>query len=196
MVLLSTFQVAEMLCDAFGTPSIDGKKVLALTRAGALTDVGPGRSVRVELPEVEDFIERTRFVTREEWPDGWSLFRVSLLDLREDEVRDEQGAVLRTHLGADYAGESGLSPRMLDLAWHGMWEVGDEAVRRALSGKTLLLGTTKGYIHPAYVRCIVGARRVGSQVVWETDESPREIQDFVGTGLWMPVKQGRVSDWA
>jgi len=196
MVLLSTAQVAEALNNAFGTSTIDNRKVLGLVHTGVFADRGSGRSVRIALSDVAEFISRTRPVERDQWPDQWPLFRVSLLELDKDEVRDDQDSVLRTHMGADYSGASDLPPDMRELAWKGMWAVGDETAQRAVDERAVLFGTTKGYIHPDYVAQIVGFRRIGARVLWETVPVPKVVANFVGTGLWMPVKAGRISDWA
>ncbi|WP_068492285.1 hypothetical protein [Pseudoclavibacter helvolus] len=198
MVLLSTEQTAEELNDAFGLTSITAAKVLALVRTGALTDLGPGRSVRVDMAQVHAFTASLRLVTPGEWPGDHPLFRVSLIELREDEIRDDNGVVLRTHAGVDYSNTLAVPQTARELAWTGVWEVSDTTAQRAIAERAVLFGTTKGYINPSYVRTIVGTRRTpdGSRIWWETAPAPAEVIQFVGSGLWMPVKPGRESDWA
>lgn len=198
MVLLSTAQTAEKLNAAFGTRSITAEKVLYLVHTKALHDLGPGRSVKIDEAEIDRFTTRVRPVGREDWPSGHSLFRVSLIELREDPIYDAQGTLLRTHAGVDYSGSSGIPLLQQVLAWTGVWEVSEQTVQRAVQERAILFGTTKGYIDPKYVEMITGARRTpsGDRIWWETTRAPAEILRFVGTGLWMPVKPGRESDWA
>jgi hypothetical protein len=198
MVALSTTQVAEILGDAFARPSISPKIVKTLVEAGAFTDIGPGRSIRIDSSEVDDFVARTRPVKREDWPAHWPIFRVSLLGLHDDPIHDATGALLRRHAGADYRGRSGLSAANLELAWTGVWAVSDATAEEAVTREAILTGTTKGYISPRYVGQIVGFRRdwQSGRIWWETKPAPDQIRAFVGTGLWMPVKPGRESDWA
>lgn len=198
MILISTTQAADELNRAFNLTSITAEKVLALVGAGAFTDLGAGRSVRIDLSEIQAFASRVRVVTPAQWPAMWPIFRVSLLGLREDKIVDANGVVLRTHAGVAYSGGSSISSSMRELAWTGVWEVSAQNIQRAIQTGAVLFGTTKGYVDPNYVRQIVGARRTpsGSRIWWETVPAPAKVKQFVGAGLWMPVKPGRESDWA
>lgn len=199
MVQLSTKQVAGELNEAFGLTSITAEKVLELVKTGVFTDVGPGRSVRVEMSEFQGFTQRTRYVTRSQWPAGYELYRVSLIHLRPDPAWDSLTDTMRSHAGVDYSGRLlPLSSTQRELAWTGVWEVADETADAAVRQGAVLFGTTKGYIDPRYFRVVTGYRRTvdGSQLWWTTAPAPAAIAQFVGTGLWMDVKPGRESDWA
>ncbi|WP_104084065.1 helix-turn-helix domain-containing protein [Cryobacterium sp. Y11] len=198
MLKISTTQAADFLNTAFGVTNITDKKTLALVRAGLFANVGSGRSIRIDLAEVEEYATSTRYVASSQWPTAQPIFRVSLLGLREDEIKDQHGIVLRTHAGADYANIYGLTPLMRRRAWTGVWEVSDSTITRAINERALLVGTTKGAVHPEYVRTITGAKRDSTtgRVWWKTKKAPEVINRFVGSGLWMDVKSGRESDWA
>lgn len=198
MTQLSTDQVAQMLNERFDRTTIDKRIAKALVDTHALTDVGPGRSIRVELTELETFIARTRPVTRDQWPEKWPLYRMSLLALREDEAYDQDGVLVRTHAGAHYGDDHGLPDLMWERAWTGLWPVSEENAEEAVEAGAIGFGTTKGYIHPTYVRQIVGHHRheESGRVWWDTAPAPAEVMDFVGTGLWMSVEPGAESNWA
>ncbi|WP_454172850.1 hypothetical protein [Microbacterium maritypicum] len=200
MVGVSTAQVASLLNSAFGKQNITHEKVWHLVGTGVFTDVSPTRSVRIDLNEVLAMTAATRVVTPDQWPHQ-PLFRVSLTKLRPNPIPDPEsrnGVLLRTHAGADYANAHGLSPLMRERAWTGVWEVSDATIEQAIEKRAILFGTTKGYIHPDYVRTIVGAHRDKNvrRVWWETEPVPATVRAFVGTGLWMDVQAGRESHWA
>lgn len=197
-IALTTQQAAERLGEAVAHPAVAARTVHTLAETGALTDVGPGRSIRVDLDELDRFIRRIRRVDPGDWPSTWPLYRVSLVGLREDEILDEDDAVFRTHAGVNYAGTSQISPQMRERAWLGRWLVSEENVDRAVAEGAILFGTTRGYIDPLYVAQIVGARRnpAGPGIFWEVRPAPASVAEFVGSGLWMPVKPGRENDWA
>lgn len=198
MVYLSTEQTAEELNLRLGLTNITAEKVRALVRTKALLNRGTGRSVKIDLGEVQQFTNRVRVVTPSAWPTTSPLFRVSLIQLRDDPIPDHNGTVLRTHAGVDYSGQSNLSRHMQALAWTGVWEVSDGTAQKAIDLNAILFGTTKGYIDPGCVRVIIGVRRTpdGKRLWWETKPAPSTITRFVGDGLWMSVKGGRESDWA
>ncbi|WP_454148865.1 hypothetical protein [Microbacterium lacticum] len=200
MVSVSTAQVASLLNSAFGKQNITPEKVWHLVGTGVFTDVSPTRSVRIDLDEVLAMTAATCVVTPDQWPHR-PLFRVSLTKLRHAAIPDPKnpnGAPLRTHAGADYANTHGLSALMRERAWTGVWEVSDATIEQAVEKRAILFGTTKGYIHPDYVRTIVGAHRDENvrRVWWETEPAPASVRAFVGTGLWMDVQAGRESHWA
>lgn len=200
MVGVSTAQVASLLNSAFGKQNITPEKVWHLVGTGVFTNVSASRSVRINLDEVFALIAATRVVTPDQWPHQ-PLFRVSLTKLRPAAIpnaENESGDPLRTHAGADYANVYGLSPLMRERAWTGVWEVSDTTIEQAIEKRAILFGTTKGYIHPDYVRTIVGAYRDKNvrRVWWETEPAPASVSAFVGTGLWMDVQAGRESHWA
>jgi len=188
------------LNSAFGKQNITPEKVWHLVGTGVFTDVSPTRSVRIDLDEVLAMTADTRVATPDQWPHQ-PLFRVSLTKLRPAAIPDPKnpnGAPLRTHAGADYANNHGLSALMRERAWTGVWEVSDATIEQAVEKRAILFGTTKGYIHPDYVRTIVGAHRDENvrRVWWETEPAPASVRAFVGTGLWMDVQAGRESHWA
>lgn len=168
-----------------------------LVQAGAFPNVGPGRSIRVELADVQQFIATTRRVDPHQWPAN-DLFRVSLLPLHDDPMHDITGTLLRTQAGADYHPVPPISNSARDRAFLGVWDVADATANRAKSTSATLFGTTKGYIHPFYVRQIIDWRRdhQSGRIWWKTIPADPSVMQFVGTGLWMPVKPGRESDWA
>ncbi|MFB6575768.1 hypothetical protein [Kocuria palustris] len=198
MVHLSTAQTAEELNQVLGRTSITTKTVQALIETGLFHDRGTGRSKRIDLQEVQDLVQRVRPVEPSDWPSPFSIFRVSLLGLHSDPVVTHHGTVLRQYAGVDYSGRAPISPRDRELAWTGVWAVAEETAQEAVDGGAILFGTTKGYIDPNYVRQIVGYRRTpdGSRLWWDTVPPPASVQQFVGTGLWMPVQPGRESNWA
>lgn len=194
MVGISTSQVAELLNNAFDKHNITAEKVLHLVETGLFKNISENRSIRVELKEVESFTKSIRVVNPIDWPIS-SLFRVSLIGIREDEIKRQDGSILRSHAGADYSGMSGLSPKMLELSWTGIWEVSDTTIEETVKSETILFGTTKGYIDPRYIRKITGAHRdwETGRVWWEVEPASELVMKFIGSGLWMDVDPGRQS---
>lgn len=193
----TTEQAAQLLSNAWQYP-ISTRTVVILVKAGALTNVGTGRAIRVRLSELEQFANMARRVDPHEWPGDIPLYRVSVIGLREDLVLNPDGSILRTHAGVDYSSAALLTPEMRELAWTGCWNVSDENIEQAIAEQAILFATTRGYISPDYVRQIVGYRRnpSGTGIWWETRPAPEEILDFVSYGLWMPVPRGPENDWA
>lgn len=193
---LSTGQVADLLGAHLGQ-TVRPDTVLRLVQAGAFPNIGPGRSIRVPFADVQKFIATTRPVTPRQWPVA-DLFRVSLLPLHDDPIHDINGMLLRTQAGADYHPVPLISNLARDRAFVGVWDVADATANRAKASRATLFGTTKGYIHPYYVRQIIDWRRdhQTGRIWWETAPADPSVMHFVGTGVWMPVKPGRESDWA
>lgn len=199
---LSTQQCADTLGAHLGR-TITNRVVLNLTDTGALTDIGPGRSVRVASDELNRFVATTRYVTPDQWPADHPLYRVSLLGLHKDPVRraptskHPNGKLLREWAGADYANAAGLSPKMRRRAWTGVWPISEVNANRMVAEGAIIFGTTKGYIHPDYVRQVTGYERVEQGLVYvKTRPAPAEVTAFVGDGLWMNVAPGSKNAWA
>lgn len=83
-------------------------------------------------------------------------------------------------------------------AFVGVWDVASATANHATAVGAVLFGTTKGYIHPYYVRTITGWHRDAQtgRIWWDTSPADPAVTAFVGSGLWMPVKPARESDWA
>lgn len=205
-VALSSTQAIYSLNRHFGVTNITNAKLKALIETGALTDIGIGRNRKIDSDELDTFMANTRYVKRKKWPTK-HLFRVSIVALREDFIHSN-GVMLRQFAGVDYAHRthphvSGkprpLTPTENSLAWEGVWQVSDAAADKAVTKRATLFGTTKGYIGPEQVRTITGWHRTPGtrDLWWETTDPTPEVRAFVGTGLWMDVKNdGRESNWA
>ncbi|TWP33006.1 hypothetical protein [Leekyejoonella antrihumi] len=198
---LSTSQVAALLREAFDVQNIDAAKVLHLVRARRFTDIGPGRSVRIDSTEVDGFLTDTRHVTRVEWPCEL-LYRLSLVALHENPIYDQDGHLMRQFAGVDYKKMDPCGRPLLKkerrAAWEGVWPVSDRVADLAASKGATLMGTVKGYVGPKQLRTITGWHRDWScgRVWWETARPRDDVRDFVGTGVWMDVSAGQKNAWA
>lgn len=201
---ITATQVVNLLNTHLGVNNLTSQKVQALADAGAFTAASADRVRRYDADSVDAFVRSIRYVTPEQWPDKPRLYRVSILALRPNLVRSAHatkkhpgGKVVRTHAGADYANTSGLSPKMRRRAWTGVWSISDATARELVEEGAIVYATTKGYIHPDYVRTVTGYERVeGGRILLKTSPAPKAVTKFVSTGLWMDVKPGRENDWA
>ncbi len=189
---LTTAQTASELMDLLsnqdGHPVITATKVLTLTRMHLLTDLGPGKQVRIDRDEVVALAAVTRYLA-DPAEIGDLILRVSVIEPRPDVRYDLQGNPLRTDAGADYSNPIQLG------GVEGVWEVSQENADRLVDEKGLLLATSKGYVHPQHVREIVGWDAVANTArrYFHTKRAPKSARKVIGTGLWIDVPAGRES---
>lgn len=95
-----------------------------------------------------------------------------------DAIYDAAGTLLRTHAGADYHHPPTANNATRNNAFVGVWDVADATASHATAVGAVLFGTTKGYIHPYYVRTITGWHRDGQtgRIWWET--IPRSLRSL------------------
>lgn len=191
-ILLTTGQVADeltaLLTNTDGSPTITAAKVLAQVEARLLTDVGPGKQVRVDRDEVVALAGRTHYVAD---PSVIAdlILRVSVIELRRNDCYSLQGNRLRTDAGVDYSRPGYLG------GIEGVWKVGVDNADRLVDEEGLLLATCKGYVHPEHVRTIKNWEHVvgTSRRYFHTDRAPKKVRKTVGTGIWIDVPPGRES---
>lgn len=202
-ILLTTAQVADHIQNCLagpdGYPRVTPAKVHAQLAAGLFTNVGPGRSVRIDIDEVDALLTQTRYI-----PDpaeiGALVLRVSVTARRPDVVYafgvDPTSAQpLRTDAGIDFP-TLHSQPLTASLGgFEGVWEVSDPVADRLADEDGLLLATCKGYTDPDMVQTIEEWTRCADtpRKYFFTRQAPKAVRDVVGTGVWIDVPPGRES---
>lgn len=130
--------------------------------------------------------------------------QASLIQLREDPIYDDQGALLRTHAGnrdgsisgltwgallrthagVDYSGSGGIPLLQALLPWTAVWEVSEQTAQEVIQHRSILFGTTYGYIDRDHVALIIGARRTpsGNRIWWGTMKCRRRSSPLRAPG--------------
>lgn len=198
-MMLTSQQVADLLNHHLNITSVTAAKVWVLVKAGALTDVGPGRSIRIDSHELNRFLASLRFVTRSQWPTSAPIYRVSLLEAGLGSPRTNKAGVTFAWSGADLSGKIIPSEAERLAAFEGVWLASEATAQEAVDQKALLVGTVKGYVHPSYVREIIAYERnteYGLRTWFHTRPAPKKVLKWLGAGgAWINVMPGRSSDW-
>lgn len=187
-------EVADRLAIGPGRPSIYKGKISTLVDARRLTDTtaASGRT-HIHRSEIDDFVARTRFVPNPAHLLALNprIFRVSVTPREPNEVRHAHtGRVLRADKGVDYT----LDPASAGAlgGWEGVWPLRQRDLGDLCDHQGLLLATCRGYVGPGYIRTVVGHSPVeaSSRRYLHTAPAPAEVQDFLGTGIWVDTHIG------
>lgn len=205
MNFLTTNQAARQLADGFerqtgARPSITAQKVEALVHTGVLENVNPsGERILISRDQVADFLDRTTYV-----PDYAAfgvqdpIFRVSVVEQRENPVYDLSGNLLRQYSGFDYANRDSLTEEEQRGGFEGAWSISDDNAEYLVETNGYLLPTTKGYVRADNIRRIVGYCLIqGSPRKFFFTEELDENDPFyadAANGFWIDVPPGRESN--
>lgn len=198
-------QAARQLADGFeqqtgARPSITAPKVEALVHTGVLENDNPsGERILISRDQVADFLDRTTYV-----PDYAAfgiqdpIFRVSVVEQRENPVYDLSGNLLRQYSGFDYANRDSLTEEEQRGGFEGAWSISDDNAEYLVETNGYLLPTTKGYVRADNIRRIVGYCLIeGSPRKFFFTEALDENDPFyadAANGFWIDVPPGRESN--
>ncbi|WP_042376502.1 hypothetical protein [Gordonia alkanivorans] len=200
MLMYTTTQAAEVIADGLAEggrrPTVHANKVKTLVRANRLSNHSGHSRVMLDPDEVAAFIRDTRYVTAAELLSLHELvYRVSVLE-RTDTPRvtyDDDGHLLRTHRGVDF---SDNPDSQIELGgWEGVWPIREKKAIELADENGLLLASARGYVGPGHLRPVKSLSRCTPRWYLHTSPPSAEIEEFVGTGLWIDVPDGPISDF-
>ncbi|MFJ7619799.1 hypothetical protein ACIQYZ_13460 [Rhodococcus erythropolis] len=197
-MLLTTTQTADIVRNGLGRdghePSVFADKVVSLAHAGGLTNVGTGARYMFDQAQVEEFVERTRFVVdldevRALHPDGL-VYRVSVKPRqpRSDvyHVRGVTYSWAGVDLTDDPDGDDELG------GWAGVWPVNRELVAELIDAQALVYPSMRDYVGPDHIRRIVDVEPVGDRYFFVTDPAPDPVREWLGAGAWISTPGGPI----
>lgn len=191
-------EAAEIMRDALTTeagdiPSIHANKVKGLIEAGRLTNASDNAWMKVSGVELAAFIEDTRYVTADELLENHPLiYRVSVTPRHESAVYNEDG-ILRRFAGVDFSDDPDSGDEL--GGWEGVWPIAESKIDELIEKEGLLLASFRGYVAPGHLREISEAEAVGSRWYFHTRPARRDVIEFVGSGLWIDIPDGPISDF-
>ena len=202
---LTANQAARQLADGFerqtgARPSITAQKVEALVHTGVLENVNPsGERILISRDQVADFLDRTTYV-----PDYAAfgiqdpIFRVSVVEQRENPVYDLSGDLLRQYSGFDYANRDSLTEEEQRGGFEGAWSISDDNAEYLVETNGYLLPTTKGYVRADNIRRITDfCLAAGTARKFFFTEALDDNDPFyadAANGFWIDVPPGRESN--
>lgn len=204
MHYITTNQAARQLADGFerqtgARPSITARKVETLVHTGVLENVNPsGERILLSRDQVAELLANTTYVPDyEEFGIQDPIFRVSVVEQRENPVYDLSGNRLRQYSGFDYANREGLTEEEQRGGFEGAWSVSDENAEYLVETNGYLLPTTKGYVRADNIRRIVdycliegGTRKFFFTEALDEDD-PFRVDGSVN--YWIDVRPGAES---
>ena len=201
---ITTTQAARELADGFerqagARPTITAQKVETLVHTGVFTNADPsGARILLSRRQVADFLDRTTYV-----PDYAAfgiqdpIFRVSVVEQRDNPVYDVSGKLLRQYSGFDYSNPGCLSAAQQRGGYEGAWSISDANAEYLVETRGYLVPTTKGYVRGDNVRRIADYSLVkGSPRKYFHTEALAESDPFYADathGFWIDVRPGRES---
>ncbi len=198
-VKLTTNQAAEALAEALAVdgrePRVHQLKIKTLALAGALTDVSQTTRVMIELDQLMDFARRTRYVydVEELLAAAPMIYRVSVLERTPNLAYSEDGKLLRRFAGVDFR-DPPTSANELG-GWEGVWPISQKNATALVESRGTVLASCRGYIAPGHWRTVRSASKSGSRRYFHTTPASRTIAKLVGSGLWIDIPDGPVSDF-
>lgn len=199
-MLYTTTQAAQEIADGLSVdgrrPAVHVDKIKTLVKANKLTNLSGNSRIMIDRNEIEAFIRNTRYVQAAELLDLHPLvYRVSVLERQHAPslAFDDSGALLRRQRGVDFSANP-ANPTELG-GWEGVWPITQVKAAELESENGLLLASARGYVGPGHVRPVKSRSSCSPRWYFHTGPPSRDVEKFVGTGLWIDVPDGPISDF-